>query len=188
MAHISVRIHGKENKDQLLSRVNLGRLKTLLLEATGKLGASILNSILINGDCTSKSFRCMASRRSHLAAVLLIGGRLYSITSEGWFSYAKAHKRNHHRPIYSRIGSPVSILSQLQRATVYQKRSQWVCSGYADIKCSNPTQYKLSCDFLAVSPPEVKWCLECLDITDDGLYYSKFSKEWYSNHCKCWLL
>jgi Reverse transcriptase (RNA-dependent DNA polymerase) len=94
--------------------------------------------------------------------------RLYSITSDGWLSYAKVHKRNH-RPLFSSKSNPVSTLPLLQRATVYRKGSQWVCSGYAEVKSQTKDKYSSFSEFLAGSIIEEKWCLECLDMSDEGI-------------------
>lgn len=93
--------------------------------------------------------------------------QLYRITQNGWLSFPKVHKRQHH-PAFSNQGTITDVPLKLCRATVYQKGSFLVYSGYDDILRSDRKHYSSFLDILASSPPEEKWCLEWLDIVNDG--------------------
>jgi hypothetical protein len=105
--------------------------------------------------------------------------RLYCLTQEGWVYFAMVHKRQH-RPTFSTVGMIPTTIPRLCRATVYKKGTHWICSGYADIQTVSPRIHLSFLDFLAAAAPEEKWCLEWLDISDDGLCLATALKEGFA--------
>jgi hypothetical protein len=102
-------------------------------------------------------------------------GNLYHFSDTGWQSFPPVNARKI-KPVFSGAGRSVNQTPRLCRATVYSKGSQWVCSGFGNMK-DETSNAKLSFyDYVMALPDEERWCFEFMDLEDEGQTIAKAIK------------
>ncbi len=94
-------------------------------------------------------------------------GRLYKLSDQGWHSYNPINNRAINS-IFSGEGHRTLQVPVLSRATVYQRGSNWVCSGFGDVEINTVKTHGSLAEQILTLPEEEKWCFDSVLMTDDG--------------------
>jgi hypothetical protein len=94
-------------------------------------------------------------------------GCLYKLELGQWMLFSSILKRDR-LPAFSASGTPSPPPSDLHRATIYFRRSQIICTGFAPISNNQSPQVTTFSRYLQLSEPGESWCFSHLDLSDDG--------------------
>ncbi len=94
-------------------------------------------------------------------------GSLYSLQDEVWYSHQPVLRRNR-LPIFEATATACDPPAHPRRATTYRKGSRIVCTG-SEAFLSTPSPPTASFSSYLRNLPALQWCVEFLDIANEGL-------------------
>jgi hypothetical protein len=101
---------------------------------------------------------------------------LFKLEQGQWLPFSLIFKRDR-LPAFSTLGTPSPPPPDLHRATIYFRKTQLVCTGFAPITNNLSSQVATFSQYLQIAEPGESWYFSHLDLSDDGQTLANAIKE-----------